>query len=220
MYNITGRDWQGPPLSGRYCRHDRGSGVRHYRLGCVLMGKGGRAQSMKSYNKTTRRRRRRRVTPVRDDDDRPRAVTFGAVGDVLSTDCAKCDGGTGCGARERAQRRRRRRRSCIYILSGGGTNVHDDCAEDHSIRMYRRPPGIKPVSSRWSHGLVRGLPPKPRRVVKAPARHNRRRGLSTRPTHTPTLYAQGTTHTHSHKRAVHTSSHLHLAAAMTVVDTL
>jgi len=194
MYNITGRDWQGPPLSGRYRRHDRGSGVRHYRLGCVLMGKGGRAQSMKSYNKTTRRRRR--LTPVRDDDDRPRAVTFGAVGDVLSTDCAKCDGGTGCGARERAQRRRRR--SCIYILSGGGTNVHDDCAEDHSIRMYRRLPGIKPVSSRWSHGLVRGLPPKPRRVVKAPARHNRRRGLSTRPTHTPTLYAQ---HTHTHTSA-------------------
>lgn len=56
---------------------------------------------------------------------------------------------------------------------------------DHSIRMYRRrPPGIKPVSSRWSHGPVRGLPPKPRRVVKAPARHNRRRGLSTLAQHT------------------------------------
>jgi len=85
-------------------------------------------------------------------------------------------------------------------------------AEDHSIRMYRRPPGIKPVSSRWSHGLVRGLPPKPRRVVKAPARHNRRRGLSTRPTHTHT-------HTNNTHTTVHTSSHLHLAATMTVVDT-
>lgn len=55
-------------------------------IGMCVMGKGGRALSIKSYNKTTRRRRRR-ITPVRDDDDRPRAVTFGAVGDVLSTDC-------------------------------------------------------------------------------------------------------------------------------------
>lgn len=132
----------------------------------------------------------------------PRDVSFGAVSGVLNT------------ARRLQRRRRHRVRSenaaaaaavaasaavVMHLYTAAAAAAGRTCTmtarADHSIRMYRRrPPGIKPVSSRWSHGLVHGLPPKPRRVVKAPARHNHRRGLSTRPTHTHT----------------HTGSHLHL----------
>jgi len=87
---------------------------------------------------------------------------------------------------------------------GGGTNVHDDCARaDHSDT------DVSAVAARHQTGFfavvtrtgVRELPPKPRRVVKAPARrHNRRRGLS--------------------NNTRHTSSHLHLAAAAAAAVTV
>lgn len=105
--------------------------------------------------------------------------TLHGVSDVLTTAVARVSAQSGGGGGR-------------MHLRGGGTNAHDDSARRTALYgcIGGGRPGFKPVPSRWSHGLVRGLPPKPRRVVKAPARHNHRRGL-------PMLLAPSTLKTHT-----------------------